>query len=117
MGRQKRDTGWVSGTSLVPRGGAGPLPFPACPEGEEVYNFSNAVDTIPAQHPDNADDRIHLRRPVTVQDLALALGMKSHHVLAELMWQNLFYNLKETIPDSVAQDLAQRHHRILVIDG
>ena len=74
------------------------------------------MNRVPVQNPDNDDDRIYLRRPVTAQGLAPLLGMKSHHVLAELMGHNMFYNLKETLPDPVAQNLAGEHHRILVIN-
>jgi hypothetical protein len=75
-----------------------------------------AVNGVSAQNPDN-DDRIHLGRPVTAQALAPLLGVKPHQVLAELMTHSMFYDPKETIPDSVARNLARDHHRILEIDG
>jgi hypothetical protein len=74
------------------------------------------VNSVPVQYPGNDDDRIHLRRPVTAQGLAPLLGMKSHHVLAELMGHNMFCNRTETLPDSVAQSLAREYHHILVIN-
>jgi hypothetical protein len=73
------------------------------------------MNRVSVENPDNDDDRIYLTRPVTPDRLRLLLGIKLHEMLAKLMARNVFALRDEVIPDSAAKDVAQKHHRILII--
>jgi len=73
------------------------------------------MNRISVKNPDDDDDRIYLTRPVTVLRLAEILGLKPHVMLAELMVQNVFAVLSDIVLDPIAKQIAQKHHRILII--
>jgi len=73
------------------------------------------MNSVSVENPDNDDDRIYLTRPVTTLRLSPLLGIKPHVVLAELMKRHVFAQLRDTVSDLDAKEIARSHHRILKI--
>jgi hypothetical protein len=73
------------------------------------------MNRVSVENPDNDDDRVYLTRPVTVVGVSRLLGIKPHEMLAELMMRNTFVNLRDTVSDELAKEIARKYHRILVI--
>ena len=52
---------------------------------------------------------IHAKPPIVVRDFALQLELKPFKLISELMEMGIFASMNQTIEESVAIDLAQRH--------
>ncbi|MAV39319.1 MAG: translation initiation factor IF-2 [Puniceicoccaceae bacterium] len=52
---------------------------------------------------------IHAKPPIVVRDFALQLELKPFKLISELMEMGIFASMNQTIEESVAVDLAQRH--------
>jgi translation initiation factor IF-2 len=52
---------------------------------------------------------INIKPPIVVKDLASALGLKAFQVIKDLMEQNIFANLNQTIDPAVAALVCEKH--------
>ncbi len=52
---------------------------------------------------------INIKPPIVVKDLAAAIGLKPFQVIKDLMEQNIFANLNQTIDPSVASLVCEKH--------
>jgi len=76
------------------------------------------TNRVSVENPDDDDDRIYLTRPVTPLRLSQLLGIKPPEVITDLLRRDLVlipYGLHDTVPDELAQDIARKYHRVLVI--
>ena len=58
---------------------------------------------------------IHLKPPVIVRDFATALGLKPFKLISELMEMGIFASMNQSIEETVAQQIAERHGCMLEI--
>jgi translation initiation factor IF-2 len=56
---------------------------------------------------------IHIKPPIIVKQLATALGLKPHQLIAELMNFNIFANVNQTIEPDIAAKIAENHGFVL----
>jgi translation initiation factor IF-2 len=56
---------------------------------------------------------IHIKPPIIVKQLASALGLKPHQLIAELMNFNIFANINQTIEPDIAAKIAENHGFVL----
>jgi translation initiation factor IF-2 len=56
---------------------------------------------------------IHIKPPIIVKQLATALGLKPHQLIAELMNFNIFANINQTIEPDIAAKIAENHGFVL----
>jgi translation initiation factor IF-2 len=52
---------------------------------------------------------IHLKPPIIVKDLAAAMGLKSFQLIHDLMEQNIFASINQSIEPDVASRLCEKH--------
>lgn len=89
---------------------------------EEVMAEPAAVEVAPATVPEPAEvggeagaltedgkKIINIKPPIAVKDLAAALGLKAFQVIKDLMDQNIFANLNQTIDPAVAAVVCEKH--------
>ncbi len=58
---------------------------------------------------------IHLKPPIIVRDFAVALGLKPFKLISELMELSIFASMNQSIDESVATKLAEKHGFLLEI--
>ncbi|MEY2801182.1 MAG: putative translation initiation factor, partial [Pseudomonadota bacterium] len=58
---------------------------------------------------------IHLKPPIIVRDFAVALGLKPFKLISELMEMSIFASMNQSIDESVANKLAEKHGFLLDI--
>ncbi|HUJ44817.1 MAG TPA: translation initiation factor IF-2 [Opitutaceae bacterium] len=58
---------------------------------------------------------IHLKPPVIVRDFATALGLKPFKLISELMEMGIFASMNQSIEETVAVQIAERHGCLLEI--
>ncbi len=58
---------------------------------------------------------IHLKPPIIVRDFATALGMKPFKLISELMEMGIFASMNQTIEETVAVKVAEKHGFLLEI--
>lgn len=58
---------------------------------------------------------IHLKPPIIVRDFAVALGLKPFKLISELMEMSIFASMNQSIDESVANKLADKHGFLLDI--
>ncbi|HEY8993274.1 MAG TPA: translation initiation factor IF-2, partial [Lacunisphaera sp.] len=58
---------------------------------------------------------IHLKPPIIVRDFAVALGLKPFKLISELMEMSIFASMNQSIDESVATKLAEKHGFLLDI--
>ncbi len=58
---------------------------------------------------------IHLKPPVVVRDFAMALGLKPFKLISELMEMGIFASMNQSIEETVAVKLAEKHGFLLDI--
>ncbi len=58
---------------------------------------------------------IHLKPPVIVRDFATALGLKPFKLISELMEMGIFASMNQSIEETVANQIAERHGCLLEI--
>src|SRR5712691_2934012 len=56
---------------------------------------------------------IHIKPPIIVKQLASALELKPHQLIAELMNFNIFANINQTIEPDIASKIAESHGFVL----
>jgi translation initiation factor IF-2 len=93
-------------------GGAPPVPqslnlslLPATPPSEEdsESGVSGEIRTV------------QVKPPIVVRDFAVALGLKPFKLISELMERGIFASMNQSIKESVATELAEKHGVILDI--
>jgi translation initiation factor IF-2 len=68
---------------------------------------------VPAEETAEAQNVIHIKPPIIVKQLASALGLKPHQLIAELMNFNIFANVNQTIEPDIASKIAENHGFVL----
>ena len=64
----------------------------------------------------NGDTKIiHLKPPIIVRDFAVALGLKPFKLISELMEMSIFASMNQSIDETVANKLAEKHGFLLEI--
>jgi translation initiation factor IF-2 len=58
---------------------------------------------------------IHLKPPIIVRDFAVALGLKPFKLISELMEMSIFASMNQSIDETVATKLAEKHGFLLEI--
>ncbi len=58
---------------------------------------------------------IHLKPPIIVRDFAVALGLKPFKLISELMEMSIFASMNQSIDETVATKLAEKHGFLLDI--
>jgi translation initiation factor IF-2 len=58
---------------------------------------------------------IHVKPPIIVRDFAVALGLKPFKLISELMEMSIFASMNQSIDESVATKLAEKHGFLLDI--
>jgi translation initiation factor IF-2 len=56
---------------------------------------------------------IHIKPPIIVKELATALKLKPHQLIAELMGFNIFANINQTIEPDIASKICENHGFVL----
>src|SRR5947207_5289557 len=97
-----------------------PLPpiQPTAPPAQPPVEQSPAGDDVIApeaaeEEKAEAQNVIHIKPPIIVKQLATALGLKPHQLIAELMNFNIFANINQTIEPDIASKIAENHGFVL----
>ncbi|MFN2542153.1 MAG: translation initiation factor IF-2 [Chthoniobacterales bacterium] len=72
-----------------------------------------ATPEAPEEEKAEAQNVIHIKPPIIVKQLASALGLKPHQLIAELMNFNIFANINQTIEPDIASKIAESHGFVL----
>lgn len=64
----------------------------------------------------SASNEVHLKSPVTVKNLAEAIGRKPNEVITSLMAMNILANINQVIEHSAAKKIARKFGKNLIID-
>lgn len=73
---------------------------------------SEASEPAEAPKADVTEDEkriIHAKPPIVVRDFATEIGLKPFKLISELMEMGIFASMNQTIEETVAQQIAQRH--------
>ena len=95
-------------TDLI-SGPAPAVPTPPAPVAEAVEPAADGAPTPAAPGDETAQKIIHIKPPIIVKELASALGLKPHQLIAELMAFNIFANINQTIEPDVATKICEAH--------
>ena len=71
------------------------------------------VAEVAAEEKAEPQNVIHIKPPIIVKQLATALGLKPHQLIAELMNFNIFANINQTIEPDIAAKIAENHGFVL----
>ena len=71
------------------------------------------VAEVAAEETAEPQNVIHIKPPIIVKQLATALGLKPHQLIAELMHFNIFANINQTIEPDIAAKIAENHGFVL----
>jgi translation initiation factor IF-2 len=82
-----------------------PAPVPTIPPGQED-NAAEATDEIRT---------IQVKPPIVVRDFAISIGLKPFKLISELMEMGIFASMNQSIEETVATELAEKHGVILEI--
>jgi translation initiation factor IF-2 len=86
---------------------------PPPPEVETKATEEAIVPEAAAEEKAEPENVIHIKPPIIVKQLATALGLKPHQLIAELMNFNIFANINQTIEPDVAAKIAENHGFVL----
>jgi translation initiation factor IF-2 len=112
---------------IVPVPTAAPLPLPISPRSAPLplpVSRPQSVPPMPLAVPvttsvtvtASGDVKIiHLKPPVIVRDFATALGLKPFKLISELMEMGIFASMNQSIEETVAGQIAERHGCMLEI--
>jgi translation initiation factor IF-2 len=92
-----------------------PPPAPPEPQQPEPAITGEAIATPEVAGEEKVDEQkiIHIKPPIIVKQLATALGLKPHQLIAELMNFNIFANINQTIEPDIASKIAETHGFVL----
>jgi translation initiation factor IF-2 len=82
------------------------------PEEATADIMKGPAHTTDSGQPEFSEDGkkiINLKPPIVVKELAAALGIKAFVVIKDLMEENIFANLNQTIDPSVAAQVCEKH--------
>lgn len=91
---------------------------PAPPKSPPIAKLDNKVSDSNEQKDESSDTqateseetkKIHVKPPIVVRDFAGELGLKPFKLISELMEVGIFASMNQTIEESVATQLANRH--------
>ena len=91
---------------------------PAPPKSPPIAKLDNSVSDSNEQKDESSDTqateseetkKIHVKPPIVVRDFAGELGLKPFKLISELMEVGIFASMNQTIEESVATQLANRH--------
>jgi translation initiation factor IF-2 len=96
-----------------------PLPSPA-PVPARAASPVPPVPSVPASTSVTITEEggvkvIHLKPPIIVRDFAVALGLKPFKLISELMEMSIFASMNQSIEETVATKLAEKHGFLLDI--
>ena len=92
---------------------APPVAPPTPPEPVAAVTDEVAEAEAPAEEKAEPQNVIHIKPPIIVKQLATALGLKPHQLIAELMNFNIFANINQTIEPDIAAKIAENHGFVL----
>lgn len=91
---------------------------PAPPKSPPIAKLDNSVSDADEQKDESSDTqakeseeakKIHVKPPIVVRDFAGVLGLKPFKLISELMEVGIFASMNQTIEESVATQLANKH--------
>lgn len=90
------------------------LPVEVLAKEEEKVVVEQAVEGVadaPAVEEDPVEEAkiIHLKPPIIVKDLAAAMGLKSFQLIHDLMEQNIFASINQSVEPDVVARLCEKH--------
>ena len=97
--------------SSPPKPSGPPKPLPVASQKPDT-NASEAPKPKEAPETDVTEDKkpiIHAKPPIVVRDFATEIGLKPFKLISELMEMGIFASMNQTIEETVAQQIAQRH--------
>ena len=83
-----------------------PTPPKPLEQPEAVESDENTVDSEASETKSRI---IHAKPPIVVRDFATEIGLKPFKLISELMEMGIFASMNQTIEETVAQQIAQRH--------
>ena len=100
-----------------------PMPLPGAPKPAPAVVSAPGNPVMPATAPAQTatvtiegDVKVlHLKPPIIVRDFATALGMKPFKLISELMEMGIFASMNQTIEESVAIKVGEKHGFLLEI--
>ncbi len=87
---------------------------PAPAKKEEKVEEEVAEEPAPAK--EQGGSELHVKSPIVVKEFADALGIKANDLIVELMGEKIMANINQTLGHEVAEKIAQKHGKTLVID-
>ena len=91
---------------------------PAPPKSPPIAKLDNSISDADEQKDEPSDTqateseetkKIHVKPPIVVRDFAGELGLKPFKLISELMEVGIFASMNQTIEESVATQLANKH--------
>ncbi len=97
--------------SIEPKAPAAPPPAPVVEEPAPPPAESAPASEAPAPDAPAVEEPkiIHLKPPIIVKDLAAAMGLKSFQLIHDLMEQNIFASINQSIEPDVVSKLCEKH--------
>ena len=105
----------ILGSSATPPGAALPprSPLPPVPPARPSWDTasSEGMDSAASVDTDAVAEKriVHLKPPIIVRDFAGEIGLKPFKLISELMEMGIFASMNQTIEESTALTLAERH--------
>ena len=92
-------------------------PAPAPEKKEKKAEKVEAVKETPAPKKEQGgSSELHVKSPIVVKEFAEALGIKANDLIVELMGEKIMANINQTLGHEVAEKIAKKHGKTLVID-
>lgn len=81
------------------------------PEGQPGHDTTTAAPAAATEAPESGDEarELHLKPPITVRDLAEALGRKPNELIGELFTMNVFAAINQVLEVDLVEQICARH--------
>lgn len=103
----------VAAERMAAKGGSTPAPAPAVKEPTPAPDAPAASE---ADSGNGGDNEIHMKTPVTVRDLAAALGLKPNALIVQLMGFNIFAAINQVLELPIVEKICEKNGKKFVLE-
>lgn len=103
----------VAAERMAAKGGSAPAPAPAVKEPTPAPDAPAASE---ADSGNGGDNEIHMKTPVTVRDLAAALGLKPNALIVQLMGFNIFAAINQVLELPIVEKICEKNGKKFVLE-
>lgn len=103
----------VAAERMAAKGGSTPAPAPAVKESTPAPDAPAGSETDSGN---GGDNEIHMKTPVTVRDLAAALGLKPNALIVQLMGFNIFAAINQVLELPIVEKICEKNGKKFVLE-